>query len=321
VTSAEFRIERRRLGDSGVTVPRIALGCGNFGGIGSTPELFGQGLSDERAFELMDAAWELGIDHFDTADAYGGGRSEETIGRWIAARGLRPTLTTKTFNPMDAGADRGLAPDRVERQLDSSLERLGVETIDVYLAHDYDPDVPLDATLDAFEEYLAAGRIRAYGVSNFNSAQFDAALVAGAPSAIQNSHSLLDSGDQRDVLPACAERGVAYMAFSPLAGGWLTGKYERGAAYPPGSRMTQRPDPYEDLATDRVFDALERLATYARDRGVSMAGVALAWLLADERVTQVVVGPMHPGHLEPVREALSQPLTDAERMLVEEMFL
>jgi aryl-alcohol dehydrogenase-like predicted oxidoreductase len=319
--TADPPIERRRLGGSEVIVPRIALGCGNFGGIGSEPELFGQGLSDQQAFELMDAAWELGIDHFDTADAYGGGRSEEAIGRWIAARGLRPTLTSKTFNPMEAGADHGLSPARIERQLDSSLERLGVETIDVYLAHDYDPYVPLDATLDVFEEQLAAGRIRAYGVSNFDRAQLDAALVAGAPSALQNSLSLLDRGDQRDVLPMCAEGNVGYLAFSPLAGGWLTGKYARGAAYPPGSRMSQRPGPYAGLETDDVFDALERLATYARDRGMSMAGVALAWLLADERVTQVVVGPMRPEHLDPVSEALAQPLTDAERMLVEEMFL
>src|SRR5690348_18366847 len=110
-----------------LTVARIALGCGNFGGIGSAPEFFGQGLTEDQAFGLMDAAWESGIVHFDTADAYGGGRSEQAIGRWIAARGLRPTITSKTFNPMDTDADHGLAPARIARQLDSSLERLGVE--------------------------------------------------------------------------------------------------------------------------------------------------------------------------------------------------
>src|SRR5580704_5621799 len=93
---------------------RIALGCGNFGGVGSAPAFFGQGISESGAFALMDAAWEAGIRHFDTADAYGGGRSETTIGKWIAARGVRPTLTTKTFNPMTAGADHGLAPERIK---------------------------------------------------------------------------------------------------------------------------------------------------------------------------------------------------------------
>src|SRR6266705_5064978 len=102
----------RPLGRSGVTVPRVALGCGNFGGVGSAPEFFGQGLTQDQALALMDAAWELGITHFDTADAYGGGRSERAIGQWIRSRGVRPLLTTKTFNPMSAGGDHGLAPER-----------------------------------------------------------------------------------------------------------------------------------------------------------------------------------------------------------------
>src|SRR5262245_63115325 len=140
---------RQPRGRSAGTFARIALGCGNFGGIGSAPEFFGQGLADDEALELMDAAWELGIRWFDTADAYGGGHSEQMIGRWIASRGVRPQLTTKTFNPMLAGADHGLRPDRITRQLHSSLERLGVPWVNVYLAHDFDPDVPLAETLGA----------------------------------------------------------------------------------------------------------------------------------------------------------------------------
>jgi Aldo/keto reductase family len=102
---------------AGLAVARIGLGCGNFGGIGSAPQFFGRGLTEDQAFELMDAAWASGITHFDTADAYGGGRSEQAIGRWIRSRGVRPRLTTKTFNPMRADADRGPAPDRIARQL------------------------------------------------------------------------------------------------------------------------------------------------------------------------------------------------------------
>src|SRR6202165_3564993 len=138
-----LEIELRSVGRSQVVVPRVALGCGNFGGVGSAPEFFGRGMTEEQAFELMDAAWELGITHFDTADAYGGGRSEQTIGRWIRSRGGRPLITTKTFYPMAQGADHGLAPERIERQLQSSLERLGVERVDIFLGHDYDPEVTL----------------------------------------------------------------------------------------------------------------------------------------------------------------------------------
>lgn len=299
-------------------MPRVALGCGNFGGIGSAPALFGQGLSDDEAFALMDACWELGIRHFDTADAYGGGRSEAAIGAWIRARGVTPILTTKTYNPMDEGADHGLAPERIMRQFESSLERLGVEQVDLYLAHAYDSDVPLDATLGAFEELQGADRIRAYGVSNFSAAQLDAALIAGEPWAIQNSHSLLDRADERDVLPLAREHEVAYLAFGPLAGGWLSGKYRRGESFPEGSRMTQRPEPYRQFDTSGTYDSLERLQGLTGGR--SMAGAALAWLLADDRVTQVVAGPGRAEHLAPVREALEHPLTADERVQIGEAF-
>jgi aryl-alcohol dehydrogenase-like predicted oxidoreductase len=306
-------LERRRLGRSELTVPRVALGCGNFGGVGSAPELFGQGLSEDEAFALMDAAWEAGINHFDTADAYGGGRSERMIGSWMLTRGVRPAITTKTFNPMSEGADRGLAPARVARQLESSLDRLGVDSVEIYLAHEFDRDVPIGETLGAFEELKALGRLGAYGVSNFSAEQLAAALEAGAPQAIQNEFSLLARGDEAGVLPLCERERVAYLVFSPLAGGWLTGKYRRGEPFPAGSRMTQRPDPYRAFMNGDTFDRLERLSAIAREDGRSLPGVALAWLLADERVTQVVVGPGRPEHLAPVSEALERPLTAVQR--------
>jgi aryl-alcohol dehydrogenase-like predicted oxidoreductase len=301
----------------GLSVARIALGCGNFGGVGSAPAFFGQGLNEDQAFELMDAAWEAGIDWFDTADAYGGGRSERAIGRWMAARGVRPRLTTKTFNPMEAGADHGLKPDRIARQLRASLDRLGTGHVDLYLAHDYDPDVPLAETFGAFGAAQADGLVGAYGVSNFGAAQLTAALAAGQPRAVQNCYSLLTRQDERDVLPLCAERGVAYTVFSPLAGGWLTGKYRRGAPYPAGSRMTQRPEPYQDFLADATFDALERLQAIAAGRSTSLAGLALGWLLAEDRVAQVVIGPGRPDHLAAVAEALRHPVTGAERTEIE----
>jgi aryl-alcohol dehydrogenase-like predicted oxidoreductase len=315
-----LQLESRRLGDRGPELPRVALGCGSFGGVGSAPEFFGHGLGADAAAALMDAAWELGITHFDTADAYGGGRSEQAIGAWMRSRGVRPTLTTKTFHPMAAGAEGGLDPARIERQLGDSLERLGVDSVELYLAHDHDPEVPLAATFATFEELRAGGRIGAYGVSNFDAAQLERALAAGAPAAIQNAYSLLQRDDGADVLPLCAARGVAYLAYSPLCGGWLTGKYRRGAPYPAGSRMTQRPEPYAALATDRTFDALEALEQIAAARGTSMAGTALAWLLADARIAQVVVGPGRPEHLEPVREALAAPLSADEHRRLDEIF-
>ena len=299
---------------------RIALGCGSFGGIGSAPEFFGRGLSLDQALRLMDAAWEAGITHFDTADAYGGGCSETAIGRWIASRGVRPQLTTKTYNPMRAGDDHGLRPERIARQLRASLDRLGVDRVDLYLAHEFDPDVPLPDTFVAFEQAQADGLVGGYGVSNFSAGQLAAALAAGTPQAIQNGYSLLARRSEQEVLALCGRHQVAYLAFSPLAGGWLTGKYRSGEPFPAGSRMTQRPEPYRDLVTSQTFGALDRLRVMAQDRGMSMAGLALAWLLADERVSQVVLGPGRPEHLGPAGEALAHPLSQPERAEVESAF-
>jgi aryl-alcohol dehydrogenase-like predicted oxidoreductase len=286
---------------AGIEVSRIILGCGNFGGIGSAPELFGQGESQDDAFAILDAAWEAGITTFDTADAYGGGRSETYLGAWLASR--RPegaVVTTKTFNPMDAGADHGLAPARVRRQLDSSLRRLGLERVDLFLTHAWDPDVPFVETAGALDELVADGKIGAYGVSNVDGTQLREAIADGKPQWVQNSYSLLDRDAEREVLPLCREHGLGFTPFSPLAGGWLTGKYRRDAPVPPGSRMTLRPEPYAHLQTDAVYDLIEDLEA----RG-DPATLAYAWLLAQPDVTAVVVGPRRPEQLAPAVAALS----------------
>ncbi len=306
-------METRELDATGLRVSRVILGCGNFGGIGSAPAFFGQGESKDEAFALMDAAWAEGIRAFDTADAYGGGRSESFIGEWLKARGVprdEIVLTTKTFNPMDEGLDSGLAPARIRRQFDSSLERLGVEHVDLYLTHAPDPDVPLSETLGALEELRAAGKARVVGGSNVDGALLSEALPTYR--WVQNSYSLLDRESEREVLPLCVEHGVGFSPFSPLAGGWLAGRYRRGAAAPEGSRMTMRPEPYLDFQRAEVYDALDELERRAADHGVDMATLALAWLFAQPGVTAVVIGPRRPAHLEPALRALELQLEPGE---------
>jgi aryl-alcohol dehydrogenase-like predicted oxidoreductase len=312
-------MERAYLGATGLRISRLILGCGNFGGVGSAPAFFGRGLSRDEAFALMDAAWEAGITTFDTADAYGGGHSETFIGEWLRERGPEVrdgiVLSTKTFNPMEEGADHGLAPARVRRQVESSLRRLGVERVDMFLTHASDPDVPVAETAGMLDELVAEGKIGAYGLSNVDGAQLRDALAAGSFGWVQDSYSLLDREPEAEVLPLCAARGLGFTPFSPLAGGWLTGKYRRGEAPPAGSRMTQRPEPYAHLRTDAVFDALDRLAQLG-----DPATLALAWLLSDPRVTAVVIGPGRPRHLEPALAALASPLGADERDEVGALF-
>ena len=150
----------------------IHLGCGNFGGVGSAPEFFGQGIPHDEAFAITDRAWEAGIDWFDTADAYGGGTSEQWIGEWMRARGVRPKLTTKVFHSTVGNPDdTGLAPSRIRRQLESSLARLGVERVDLYLAHEPDTSVPLADTIACFESLREQGLIAEWGLSNYGLAE------------------------------------------------------------------------------------------------------------------------------------------------------
>jgi 1-deoxyxylulose-5-phosphate synthase len=313
-------VERRQLGRTDLEVSRIALGCGNFGGIGSAPAFFGAGESEEEGLAIMDAAWEIGITLFDTADAYGGGRSERTIGRWMRERGRRPVLASKVFHSVEGDPDdHGLGRERVRRQIDGSLERLGVERVDLYLIHQPDPDTPVAETLAALDELVRGGKVGAVGASNVDAAQLREALTVSEERGlvrfewVQNPYNLLERADEEELLPLCEEHGLGYTPFGPLAGGWLTGKYRRGEPYPAGSRMTLRPEPYTGFEDERTFDGLDALDAAARERGVETATLALAWVLGHPLVTAAVVGPRRPEHLDVARAALGIELSEDER--------
>jgi aryl-alcohol dehydrogenase-like predicted oxidoreductase len=304
-----------------MSIDRIVLGCGNFGGIGSDLSLVGKGESEEEAFAIMHAAWAGGVRRFDTASSYGGGRSERAIGGWIAARKPRGLeLTSKVFHPVRNGDDSGLAPERIRRVVRDSIGQLGVERIDVYMVHEPDPITPLADTLAALDELVREGLIGAVGLSNVDGAYVTEAISHTRIAAVQNEYSLLAREPEREVLPLCVEHGIEFQCFSPLAGGWLTGKYRRDQAYPEGSRMTLRPDVYEGLVRDDVFDSLEQLESRAAARGVEPAALALAWLLADPAVGGVVVGPRRPAQLDTVWAALELQLDTSERDELSEVF-
>lgn len=307
----------RPLGNTALQVSVLALGCGNFGGVGSVPELFGRGDDRDTAFTLMDAARDCGISLFDTANAYGGGTSEQWVGQWLASRGARAevVLTTKVRNRV--GPDEGLSARQIREQIDASLRRLGTDCVDLYLAHAPDPQVPIDETLRAFDELVAGGKVRYAGLSNYLGAKLAAAAGAAARNRIvlanlQSGYSLLDRTAAGD-FPLCAEHGIGFTAHSPLAGGWLSGKYRSGQPFPAGSRMTLRPQPYQQWCTDATYTAIGELDQVARDRGLPLATLALAWVLTDPDVTGAVIGPRRPEQLAQAVAALDVALTDDER--------
>ena len=248
----------------------------------------------------MDAAWARGVRKFDTASSYGGGRSEQAIGSWIASRkpvGLR--LTSKVFHPTFPGDDSGLAPARIRRVVQRSLAQLGVEGIDQYLVHAPDPAVPLAESLGALDGLVRDGMIGAIGISNVDGPYLVEAVTLVHIAVVQNEYSLLNREAESEVLPLCAAHCISFEAFSPLGGGWLTGKYRRGASFPVGSRMTLRPELYESWRNDDVFDALEVF-----ERRGDPAVLALAWVLSHRDVTAVVVGPRSAEQLDAILPAL-----------------
>ena len=249
----------------------------------------------------MDAAWEAGIDWFDTADAYGGGRSERAIGRWMAARGVRPRLTTKTFNPMEAGADHGLKPERIARQLRSSLDRLGVDQVDLYLAHEFDPDVPLAETFGAFEH--RPGRRPDRRVRGQQLRRAAARRRAGGRRAAGDAEQLLAAGPAGRAGPAAAVRRT---------------RRRLPGVQPAGGRLAHRQVPARRAVPGRVADDPAARAVPGsghrrrpstrwtccrrspRAAAPRWPGSRSAGCSRDERVTQVVIGPGRPEHLAPV---------------------
>ncbi len=324
-------MEYRRLGKTGLRTSRLGLGCGNFGGVGSAPEFYGMGENEPDAFALMDRAWEAGINFFDTADAYGGGRSETFIGRWLQQKGPsvrdQVLVSSKVFNPVGEGPnERGLSRRHILRQVDASLTRLQTDRLDMYLIHEPDPETPLEETLRALDDLIHMGKVLYVGASNIEAWRLARALWISDGQRlfrfewVQNSYSLLDRAPEREVFPLCADQGLGFTAFSPLAGGWLTGKYRPGTPYPAGSRMTLRPEPYRHLVNERIFQGLAALSDEARSRGIEMSTLALAWVLRHPRMSAAIVGPRRPVHLDCALAALDVTLSAEDAARLESFF-
>jgi aryl-alcohol dehydrogenase-like predicted oxidoreductase len=322
----------RMTGPSIWSYGKFVLGCGTFGGIGSSPTLVGRGLEEPAAFATMDEAVGLGITLFDTAERYARGASERMIGRWLVERDsaitARVRLATKVAPPgRDARGGRFDAAF-LEEKFSGSLHRLGVETVEFLLTHEPDDDTPIEETLEGLEAIRASGRCRYLGACNVDASQLTAALKAAERlgisgyQVVQNSYSLLEPQDDQAVRSICAERSLAFTPYSPLAGGVLTGKYQRDADPPPDSRMALRPDGVDELLTPAVYDAIDRLRLLAERRyGVECGALALAWLLHHHEVTAVLIGPARGSpHLDLAARASGVVLSDADFAELESWF-
>jgi aryl-alcohol dehydrogenase-like predicted oxidoreductase len=279
-------IATRPLGDSGIRVPVVGLGCNNFG----------RRIDLDSTRAVVDAALDEGVTFFDTANTYGRGQSEEFLGEVLEGRRDRVTLATKFGMDMGDGKGPRGSRDYILQAVEASLRRLRTDTIDFYWYHRPDGVTPIAETLSALDELVHAGSVRAIGASNFSAQQIEQADAVARErgitrfTAIQNEYSLFVRDAERDVLPVCERLGIGFVPFFPLASGLLTGKYRRGEAGPAGARLTDR----EQIASDEQFDQLDALEAYADARDVSLVDVAIGALIARPVISSVIAGATKP---------------------------
>jgi aryl-alcohol dehydrogenase-like predicted oxidoreductase len=298
-------MDTRRIGSLEVSV--VGLGCNNFGGR----------IDEDATRAVLDAGLEAGVTFLDTADNYGGSKSETFIGRWLRGRRDRVVLATKFGGlRVDRDEEGGAKPAYVRTAVEESLRRLQTDRIDLYQLHTPDPTTPIADTLAALDELVREGKVREIGCSNFSAEQLreaDEAVADGATRfvSVQNELSLLQRSDERDVLPACDGLGIAYIPYFPLGNGVLTGKYRRGRPLPSGARLTKLPERADELLTDRTYDLVEALEAFASERH-SLAELAIAWLLAKGPVASVIAGATKPEQVRENAAAAEWALTDDE---------
>jgi aryl-alcohol dehydrogenase-like predicted oxidoreductase len=287
-------VRYRRLGSSEIVVSEIALGSWL---------TLGGGISPEAARAVVDRALELGITFLDTANSYERGGAERLLGEALSGRPRDSyVLATKLYFPTSS-RDRGLSREQVHKQLDASLGRLRTDYVDLYQCHRYDPETPLEETMEALTEVVRAGKARAIGFSEWAPAQIEASLaIPGVQRFVssQPEYSLLYRAPERGVVEVCSANGISQVVWSPLAQGVLTGKYRPGERPPAGSRARSRRMGYfigRWLRAD-VLAAVDRLRPLADGLGITLAQLSLAWLLGRPNVTAAIVGATRPEHLD-----------------------
>ena len=288
-------MKTRNLGPSGLQVSVVGLGCNNFG----------MRIDQAQTRMVVDAALDCGVNFFDTADIYGGSKSEVFLGEALKGRRDRAVLATKFANPMGEGAYlRGGARRYIVKAVEDSLKRLHTDHIDLYQMHVPDADTPIDETLRALDDLVRSGKVLYIGNSNFSGWQIaDADWTARTGGlerfvSAQNNFSLLERGVEREVLPACERFGLGLLPFFPLASGFLTGKYQRGEPPRQGTRLAAWGARGAAALSDRNFDRLEALEAWAEQRGRRILDLAFAWLLGHPAVSSVIAGATTPEQVQ-----------------------
>lgn len=298
-------MQRRTLGSSNLSLSVIGLGCNNFG----------MKLDQADSMAVVTAALEAGVTHFDTAEMYGGGKSEEFLGAGLGAHRDQVAIATKFLpRPNDEPYAPGALAQRIRQGCELSLRRLGTDRIDLYYQHYPDPDAPLDELFEALEQLAAEGKVLQFGSSNVSGEQVRAEGRRMAGTQIE--WNLLARSVEQEVVPAAQEVGIGVIPYFPLASGLLTGKYRQGEEYPAGSRLATMPY-FAQAATDENFARVQRLEAFANSGGHTLVELAVSWLLAHQVVTSVICGATTPDQVRTNAAAASWELTPDDLQEVE----
>jgi aryl-alcohol dehydrogenase-like predicted oxidoreductase len=318
-------MEYVKLGNTGMDVSRICLGCMSFG-IGERG-LFPWALNEERSRPIIKKALELGINFWDTANMYSDGTSEEIVGRALKEFANRDeiVLATKVFFRMHQGPNgAGLSRKTIMSEIDKSLKRLGTDYVDLYYIHRLDHNTPIEETMEALHDVVKAGKTRYIGASSMYAWQFMKAQCVAEKNgwtrfvAMQNHYNLMYREEEREMLPLCKEEKIGVVPWVPLAGGRLTRDWEASTAR---SKIDEVSKNLYAATAELDRKVVERLAEVAGKRGAPRAQVALAWLLKKEPVTAPIVGTTKISHIEDAVAALSIKLTPEEIALLEEPYV
>ncbi|MDL5361403.1 aldo/keto reductase [Halalkalicoccus sp. NIPERK01] len=316
---SDVDMEYTTLGSTGLEVSRLCLGCMNFGS--DQPWM----IDDEaESRELIDRALDLGINFLDTANVYSRGESEEIVGRAIEGRDRSElVIATKVYGSMGEGPNQGgLSRKHVIDQCEASLERLGTDYIDLYQIHRWDDSTPIEETLSALSYLVDEGLVRYIGASTMMGWQFAKALYESELSryerfvSMQPEYSLVDRHEEENLLPVCRDQGVGVIPWSPLGGGFLTGKYDRSEEPDEGRAATD--DHTRERFTEENWAVLDVVRDLAAEKGVTPAQVSLAWLLEKEVVDAPIIGPRSLDHLEENAASVAVSLADEEIERLEE---
>jgi len=314
-----------------IKITKIGFGCANFGGIGSDPKLVGKGDTENDAHQILNIAYDFGINYFDTAATYGNGNSEEIIGSWLNKNKISRdsiVLSSKVSkkNSRFSLNKKGLSYSHILKQIKGTLKRLNTDYLDLFYIHAPDPATPIIEILNALNDCVMKGLTRSIGISNVSldylkeSIEISRKNSFAEYSVVQNSYNYLQRDDENDLIPYCKDNKILYVGYSPLAGGILTGKYQPGVEYPDNTRLSLREYLYKDILSEENVEKINTLKRIAEQKKITLTELIYMWLYKNSNIDSFLIGARKIEQFQPVKDILKIELNIQDYELINNLY-